>query len=263
MTEADARSSTTSPAPERRWRALAVCLVAMFATLLDVSVTNVALPSIGRATGAGPSELQWVVSGYILAFGLVPVIAGRLGDDRGRRTMFVIGVAGFTLTSLVVGLSPNPTWLVTARFVQGLFGGLINPQVSGLVQQMFTGRDRARAFGAIGTVVGVSTAVGPVAGGALIGIGGPEFGWRLVFFVNVPIGIAAVVLGLRWLPGPAAPGDTTTPAGPARRAPARPGHRVRAGSAGGIRQHPRRSAVPVGAARGAVGRWRSGVANVG
>lgn len=197
-------SSTPSPVPERRWRALAVCLVAMFATLLDVSVTNVALPSIGRATGAGPSELQWVISGYILAFGLVPVIAGRLGDDRGRRTMFVIGVAGFTLTSLVVGLSPNPTWLVAARFVQGLFGGLINPQVSGLVQQMFTGRDRARAFGAIGTVVGVSTAVGPVAGGALIGAGGPEFGWRLVFFVNVPIGIAAVVLGLRWLPGPAA-----------------------------------------------------------
>ncbi len=174
----------------------------MFATLLDVSVTNVALPSIGRATGAGASELQWVVSGYVLAFGLVPVIAGRLGDDRGRRTMFVIGVAGFTLTSLVVGLSPNPTWLVVARFVQGLFGGLINPQVSGLVQQMFSGRDRARAFGAIGTVVGVSTAVGPVVGGGLIGLGGPDFGWRLVFFINVPIGIAAVLLGLRWLPGP-------------------------------------------------------------
>lgn len=188
--------------PERRWRALSVCLVALFATLLDVSVTNVALPSIGRATGAGPSQLQWVVSGYVLAFGLVPVLAGRLGDDRGRRAMFVLGVAGFTLTSLVVGLSPNASWLVGARLVQGVFGGLINPQVSGLVQQMFRGRERARAFGAIGTVVGVATAVGPVVGGALIGLGGPQFGWRLVFFVNVPIGIAAIVLGRLWLPGP-------------------------------------------------------------
>ncbi len=192
----------TSTHLERRWRALSVCLVALFATLLDVSVTNVALPSIGRATGAGPSQLQWVVSGYVLAFGLVPVLAGRLGDDRGRRQMFVIGVAGFTLTSLIVGLSPNATLLVIARLVQGIFGGLINPQVSGLVQQMFRGRERARAFGAIGTVVGVATAVGPVVGGALIGLGGPQFGWRLVFFVNVPIGIAAIVLGRLWLPDP-------------------------------------------------------------
>ena len=82
------------PADVRRWRALSVCLVALFATLLDVSVTNVALPAIGSATGAGPSQLQWVVSGYVLAFGLVPVIGGRLGDDRGRRTMFLVGVGG-------------------------------------------------------------------------------------------------------------------------------------------------------------------------
>ena len=186
----------------RRWRALIVCLVALFATLLDVSVTNVALPSIGRAVGAGPSELQWIVSGYVLAFGLVPVIAGRLGDDRGRRTMFLIGTAGFTLTSLAVALSPTAAFLVVARLVQGLFGGLINPQVAGLVQQMFRGAERARAFGAIGSVVGVATAVGPVAGGALIGLGGPEFGWRLVFLVNLPIGVAALVLGRLWLPAP-------------------------------------------------------------
>ncbi|GMA88197.1 hypothetical protein GCM10025868_34470 [Angustibacter aerolatus] len=131
------------PARPRRWRALAVCLVALFATLLDVSVTNVALPSIGAATGAGPSQAQWVVSGYVLAFGLVPVLAGRLGDDRGRRTMFLVGVAGFTATSLVVGLSRGATALIVARFVQGLFGGLINPQVSGLVQQPVP-RPRAR-----------------------------------------------------------------------------------------------------------------------
>ncbi|GAB3676762.1 MFS transporter [Angustibacter aerolatus] len=201
-------TSTSDPPDPRRWRALAVCLVALFATLLDVSVTNVALPSIGAATGAGPSQLQWVVSGYVLAFGLVPVLAGRLGDDRGRRTMFLVGVAGFTATSLVVGLSRGATALIVARFVQGLFGGLINPQVSGLVQQLFRGPERGRAFGAIGSAVALATAVGPVLGGALIGLGGPEHGWRLVFFVNIPVGLAALALGRRWLPAPPPRGST-------------------------------------------------------
>jgi len=192
----------TDPAAPHRWRALSVCLVALFATLLDVSVTNVALPAIGAATGAGPSQLQWVVSGYVLAFGLVPVIGGRLGDDRGRRTMFLVGVGGFTITSALVGVAPGPGLLVAARVLQGLFGGLINPQVSGLVQQLFGGAERGRAFGAIGAVVGTATAIGPVLGGALIGLGGEEWGWRLVFFVNVPVGVVAMVLGWRWLPPP-------------------------------------------------------------
>src|SRR3978361_1809050 len=91
--------------------------------LLDVSVTNVALPSIGRSTGAGPSELQWVVSGYILAFGLMPVIGGRLGDTRGRRRMFLIGLTGFVIASAIVGLSPNPPVMIAARGGQGVFGG--------------------------------------------------------------------------------------------------------------------------------------------
>jgi EmrB/QacA subfamily drug resistance transporter len=190
------------PAAAHRWRALSVCLVALFATLLDVSVTNVALPAIGQATGAGPSQLQWVVSGYVLAFGLVPVIGGRLGDDRGRRTMFLIGVGGFVVTSALVGVAPGPGVLVAARVLQGLFGGLINPQVSGLVQQLFRGAERGRAFGAIGAVVGTATAVGPVLGGLLIGLGGPQWGWRLVFFVNVPVGVVAMVLAWRWLPAP-------------------------------------------------------------
>src|SRR4029079_1568526 len=96
----------------RRWVALVVCCSALFMTLLDVSVTNVALPSIGNATGAGPSELQWVVSGYTLAFGLVPVLAGRLGDDHGRRLMFQVGVAGFAVTSAISGLAPTAELLI-------------------------------------------------------------------------------------------------------------------------------------------------------
>ncbi len=176
-------------------------------TLLDLSITNVALPSIGAATGAGPAQLQWVVSGYTLAFGLVPVLAGRLGDDHGRRFMFIVGVAGFVVTSALSGLAPNPGILIAARVLQGLSGGLINPQVSGLVQQLFQGRDRGRAFGAIGTVVALGTALGPVVGGLVIALGGPDFGWRLVFFINIPIGVAVIVLARRWLPDAPATGQ--------------------------------------------------------
>ncbi len=184
----------------RRWLALLTCCSALFMTLLDVSVTNVALPSVARATGAGPSQLQWVVSGYTLAFGLVPVLAGRLGDDHGRRLMFQVGVGGFVVTSILAGLAPGAGLLIVARVLQGLSGGLINPQVSGLIQQMFSGRERGRAFGVLGTTVGVATALGPLVGGALIAVGGPEHGWRLVFFINVPIGLAVLALSRRLLP---------------------------------------------------------------
>lgn len=202
----DARWDTAPPAADdpdpRRWKALAVCLLALFMTLLDLSLVNVALPSIGHSIGAGPAALQWVVSGYTLAFGLVPVLAGRLGDDRGRRPMFLLGVVGFTVASALVGLSPSPGLLVAARLLQGLCGGLINPQVAGIVQQLFRGAERARAFGALGGTVGVATATGPVLGGLLIGLGGPTYGWRLAFFVNLPIGVAVVVLARRLLPPP-------------------------------------------------------------
>ncbi len=169
-------------------------------TLLDVSITNVALPSIGSSVGTGPAGLQWVVSGYTLAFGLVPVLAGRLGDDHGRRLMFLIGTSGFVVTSALSGLSPNAGLLIGSRILQGVAGGLINPQVSGLVQQMFGARERGRAFGMIGSVVGIGTAVGPLVGGALIALGGPDLGWRLVFFVNVPIGLVVIALAWRLLP---------------------------------------------------------------
>jgi len=99
---------TSGDLDPRRWQALAVCVSAVFLTLLDLSIVNVALPSIGRGLGAEPSELQWVVSGYALAFGMVPIIAGRLGDDRGRRRMLLIGIAAFVVFSALVGLAPRP-----------------------------------------------------------------------------------------------------------------------------------------------------------
>ncbi len=184
----------------RRWAALYVCIAALFMTLLDLSIVNVALPSIRTSLGAGVSQLQWVVSGYALAFGMVPIIAGRLGDDRGRRLMLLVGIIGFVLASVVVGLAPTPQVLIAGRVAQGVSGGLINPQVSGLIQQLFAGRERGRAFGVLGGAVGVATATGPVLGGLLIGLGGTQWGWRLTFLLNVPVGLTAFVLCRRWLP---------------------------------------------------------------
>jgi EmrB/QacA subfamily drug resistance transporter len=195
---------TSGPADldPRRWAALAVCISALFITLLDVSIVNVALPSIQRGTGADPAELQWVVSGYALAFGMVPIIGGRLGDDRGRKLMLLVGIASFVVFSAMVGLAPTPGVLIAGRVLQGLAGGLLNPQVSGLVQQLFPVHERGRAFGTLGAAVGIATAAGPVVGGAIIALGGEQFGWRLCFLVNVPVGITAFLLCLRLLPSP-------------------------------------------------------------
>lgn len=185
----------------RRSAALAVCLVGGFMTLLDVSIVNVALPSIRSGLGASAGDLQWVLSGYALAFGLILVPAGRLGDAHGRRMMFMLGLAVFTGTSALAGLATGPVWLVTARFAQGLAGGMLSPQTVGLIQQLYRGAARGRAFGLLGAVIGISTAIGPLLGGLLIQAGGPTDGWRWVFYVNVPIGVLALPAARRFLPG--------------------------------------------------------------
>ncbi len=197
-------SGEADGADPRRWRALAICLVGGFMVLLDVSIVNVALPSIRSGLGAAQSELQWVLSGYALTFGLLLVPAGRVGDLRGRRTVFVSSLALFTLASAACGAAPTATFLVIARLVQGLAGGALTPQISALIQELFRGRERGRAFGYYGTAIGVSTAVGPLLGGLLIAAFGDAEGWRAVFFVNVPIGLAALPIAWRLLPAPAA-----------------------------------------------------------
>jgi EmrB/QacA subfamily drug resistance transporter len=179
---------------------------------LDVSIVNVALPSISAGLRAGEDGLQWTVSGYALTFGLLLVPAGRLGDARGRRAIFMWGVALFTLSSAVCGFAGNMQVLILARLVQGMAAGMMNPQVSGLIQQLFQGYERGRAFGALGATIGVSTAAGPLIGGALVTAFGPEQGWRWVFLVNVPIGIALLPLAKRLLPAPA-PADAPGAAG--------------------------------------------------
>jgi EmrB/QacA subfamily drug resistance transporter len=189
------------PAPHR-WQALAVCLVAAFMTLLDISIVNVALPAIRIGLHTSDSALQWVLSGYALTFGLALIPAGRLGDARSRRMVFMTGLALFTATSALVGAAQNEQWLVGGRLIQGVAGGILIPQVSGFVQELFRGAERGKAFGLLGAVIGISTAVGPLLGGLLIQAFGEDEGWRWVFYVNLPIGILALPVAYRLLPAP-------------------------------------------------------------
>jgi EmrB/QacA subfamily drug resistance transporter len=168
-------------------------------TLLDVSIVNVALPSIEQQLHADSSAIQWIVAGYGLAFGILLVPAGRLGDARSRRTVFAVGLAAFTLSSAACGAAPSATWLVIFRIAQGLAAGFVSPQVSGYIQTLFRGAERGRAFGLFGLTVGVSTAIGPLLGGLLLHAGG-DAGWRLVFYVNAPVGLVALLLVPKLLP---------------------------------------------------------------
>lgn len=185
-----------------RWRILMVLLAVIFMSLVGVSIVNVALPSIQSNLGASRSDLQWVLSGYALTFGVVLVGAGRAGDIFGRGGIFILGLVIFTASSVAAGFAPDANWLNAARFAQGLGSGLLNPQGLGMIQQYFHGAERGRAFGYLGSTVGVSVAIGPVIGGLLIEFAGSEIGWRLTFLINVPIGLAAIALGLWWFPKP-------------------------------------------------------------
>src|SRR3954465_9815797 len=170
----------------RRWRILTVSLVGALMVLLDVSIVNVALPSIERDFGVSAGTVQWVVSGYALTFGLALVPAGRLGDTLGRRGMFLIALAAFVLTSALPGAAQNSGWLIAARLLQGVAGGMLIPQNIGLIQDQFAGPERGKAFGALGSVVGLSTATGPVIGGVILSlVGGPDARGQ-VFYVKVP-----------------------------------------------------------------------------
>ncbi len=196
----------TEPDP-RRWRALWVSQLAGFMGLLDVTIVNVALPSMQRGVGASAAEIQWVISGYALTFGLVLVAGGRLGDALGRRRMLLFALTGFVVTSALCGLAPTAELLVVARLAQGVAAGMLSPQNAGLVQDLFRGAERARAFGVLGATIGLSTAAGPIAGGLILAVADGPDGWRWIFLVNVPIGLLALVVGTRVLP----PSTTVVP----------------------------------------------------
>ncbi|MGP5701345.1 MFS transporter [Glutamicibacter arilaitensis] len=198
--------NTAPVAPElsasARWRLLGVLLAAMFMSLVSVSIVNVVLPAIGSTLHATEADLQWVLAGYALTFGVVLVAAGRAGDLLGRGVMFIAGVAIFTAASILAGVAADPLVLNIARFIMGVGSGLLNPQVMGMIQQHFRGAARGRAYGLLGTAVGFSVAIGPVLGGLLINWLGEDAGWRWTFLINVPVGVLAIVLALLWLPKP-------------------------------------------------------------
>jgi len=196
------KANNGAPPEHVRWKILAVLFIALFMSLVGVSIVNVALPSIQQGLGASSSDIQWVLSGYALTFGVVLVGAGRAGDILGRGGLFLLGTVLFTLSSVIAGLAPDAGWLNTARFLQGLGSGVLSPQGMGMIQQYFRGAERGKAFGYLGTVVGFSVAIGPVLGGLLIHLGGADIGWRLTFLINVPVGILTIILGLRWFPRP-------------------------------------------------------------
>lgn len=189
---ADLTEAPYEPDP-RRWRILGVTLVAGFMVLLDVTIVNVAIPSIREGLDTTVGTIQWVVSGYALAFGLTLVTGGRLGDAWGRRRMMLVGLGGFVLASAAAGLAPSIGLLVLARLVQGFAAGLLTPQNTGLIQTLFRGPERGLAFGLFGLTVSISAALGPIIGGLIIALLGEEEGWRWIFLVNVPIGLALLV----------------------------------------------------------------------
>ncbi|MGR7027630.1 MFS transporter [Geodermatophilus sp. URMC 62] len=190
---------TFHPDP-RRWRALSVALVVGFMGVLDLSIVAVALPAVKEDLGASPAEAQWVISGYALTFGLALVPAGRLGDAFGRRRLFLLGLAGFTLGSAAAGAAPTAGLLIAARLAQGLAAGFLGPQNTGLIQQLFRGGERGRAFGLYGATLALSSTVGPLVGGLILALAAGPGGWRWIFYVNVVIGAVAFVLALRLLP---------------------------------------------------------------
>lgn len=184
----------------RAWQALIVLLAGMFIALLDTTIVNVALPTIRTSLEASESTLSWIISGYALAFGLALIPAGRLGDRYGHKWVFVTGIALFTLASLACGVAQDDLQLVISRVVQGLAGGLFVPAVTAFIQLLFPPQARGKAFAIMGAVIGVSSALGPIVGGLIIQAAGEESGWRLVFFVNLPVGLATVIAAIFLLP---------------------------------------------------------------
>ena len=200
--------SKTVDTERRSWLALTVLLVGAFMALLDTTIVNVAIPTIRTSLAASNATLSWIVSGYALAFGLALIPAGRVGDRLGHKWVFITGLALFTVASLACGLARDDTQLIAARAVQGLAGGMFFTPITALIQLMFSDRKRARAFAMMGATIGFSVALGPLVGGLIIQASGADAGWRMVFDVNVPLGVLAVIAAVRLLPAGAENADT-------------------------------------------------------
>lgn len=193
-------SIPVQPAYRWRWWILAVMLAAEIMDLLDSTIVNVAGPDLQRSLGASSVGLQWVIGGYALTLGAGLVLGGRLGDRFGRRSMFLLGLGLFTAASLLCSVSPSIGFLIGTRLIQGLAGALLLPQGLGLLRENFSGAEMGKVFGIFGPVLGLGGILGPLIGGGLIQADLFGIGWRAVFLVNVPIGLAALAVSWRILP---------------------------------------------------------------
>ncbi|GIG57728.1 putative actinorhodin transporter [Longispora fulva] len=201
MTLATAPHTEAEPAPYKyRWMVLATVLAAEVMDLLDSTIINVAAPSVQRSIGGTFSTIQWIAAGYTLAFAVMLITGGRLGDIFGRKKMFLLGAAGFTLSSIACALCQTPGQLITARVLQGALGAIMIPQGLGVLKAVFPPKEMGAAFGAFGPVMGLSAVCGPIMAGALIDADWFGTGWRMIFLVNVPLGLIAFFAALRYMP---------------------------------------------------------------
>ncbi|MDH6222325.1 MFS transporter [Streptomyces pseudovenezuelae] len=189
----------------RRWFALAIVMTAAFMDLVDVTIVNVAIPSIQRDAGASFSQIQWITAGYALAFAAGLITGGRLGDIHGRKRLFLIGIGGFTLASALCGFAANPEMLVASRILQGGMAAMMVPQVLSIVHATFPAHERGKVFGLFGAVVGLGAVMGPLLGALLTEWNLFGLEWRPIFLINLPVGIAGLILGSRFITESKAP----------------------------------------------------------
>ena len=183
-----------------RWFVFAVVVAANIMDLMDATIVNVAGPSIRAALGGGASTLQWLPAGYTLAFAVLLITGARLGDMFGRRRLFLVGSAGFTVMSAACSVAPSMGVLIVFRVLQGSFGALMIPQGFGMLKEVFAEDEMTKVFGAFGPMMGLSILAAPILAGALVEANLWGIGWRLVFLINVPVGIAAFAGAVRVLP---------------------------------------------------------------
>ncbi|MFI2412873.1 MFS transporter [Streptomyces sp. NPDC018947] len=201
---------TARPAPDeggdrRRWFALAIVMTAAFMDLVDVTIVNIAVPSIRRDEGASFSQIQWITAGYALAFAAGLITGGRLGDIHGRKRLFLVGIGGFTVASALCGFAVNPEMLVASRVLQGAMAALMVPQVLSIVHATFPAHERGKVFGLFGAIVGLGAVSGPLLGALLTEWNLFGLEWRPIFLINLPVGIAGLILGSRFITESKAP----------------------------------------------------------
>ncbi|MCX4511453.1 MFS transporter [Streptomyces sp. NBC_01619] len=195
----DTAPDPAAPADRRRWIALAIVMTAAFMDLVDVTIVNIAIPSIEHDLGASFGAIQWITAGYALAFAAGLITGGRLGDIYGRRRLFLVGITGFTIASALCGFAAGPEMLVASRLLQGAMAAMMVPQVLAIIHVTFPAHERGKVFGMFGAIVGLGAVSGPLLGALLTQWNLFGLEWRPIFLINLPVGVAGVILGRKFI----------------------------------------------------------------